>query len=175
MTQNKIEFLKQEFKEPKNNSYFGSIIGYKDLYYQYPYKKKHTKFTSLCTTKEETDHKYTLTYPEWCKIIDCYTKHVLKYLLTGKNVELPYRLGFLKFVKYKTTKNINWKQTNKHGKIVKQKNMMFGGYWFKIKIKRSIKIAYQNLWSVKLSKTAFKRTLKELRDNPSLMYNFDSK
>lgn len=175
MTQNKIEFLSQEFKKPKNNKYFDSVIGFRDLYYQYPYKKKHTKFTSLCTNKEETDHKYTLDYIEWKKIIKCYIKHYLMVLVSGKNIEMPYRLGILKLIRYRTTKPINWKQTKKYSKIIKQKNIAFGGYWFKLKWTRSRKFSNGQHWKVKLTRKGFKTVHDELKKNPSTMYNFDSR
>jgi hypothetical protein len=153
-------------------------IGFKELYLEYPDKTYDvTSSTVPCPyfPKDQlTDNKYSLTYGEWKKIVVCYFKYVLQYLLTGKPFNIPGRLGIFQLKKYKPKrKPVDWKRTNekygewnaenKEKKFVYHTNRHTQGYQPLIKWYRSeCKFPFQWHWRFKWSDGVRKYISKEI-------------
>jgi len=77
----------------------------KELYLQYEYKTYdiHSKSVPVpyFPKHEITDHNFTLTYKEWRRIVMCYIKHLLAYLIEGHLFKIPVQLGTWQLLKRK--------------------------------------------------------------------------
>ncbi len=83
-------------------------ITLKELYLQYEYKAYdiHSKSVPVpyFPKTEITDHKFTLTYKEWRKIIMTYIKYCILYLIDGNLFKIPDQLGTWRLLKRKCKK-----------------------------------------------------------------------
>ena len=70
--------------------------------------------------KVNCDHKYSLSYKKWVSIIDTLCKYYVEYLLSGKPLKLPARLGSLQIKKAKNSKtsSLDTVATREKGKPV---------------------------------------------------------
>jgi hypothetical protein len=78
-----------------------------DIYLMYPYRCWDVTGKTIpvpYVPKDEIvcDHKYSLTYKEFKKIVMTYLKYLKKYLLTGVEYKMPQQMGYLQFVKFKS-------------------------------------------------------------------------
>ncbi len=97
------------------------------------------------------------------KITSEFNKEIGQYILEGKEVKLPSRLGFLRIRKHENKKNADslltdWKLTKEIGKIVKHLNNHTDGFFFRFywdkKISNAIKQTYYKFYPVRSLKRA---------------------
>jgi len=105
-------------------------------------------------------------YRDVCKFL---VDNIIDTLVEGKFVTLPFNLGILKIVKFKTKrKYIDWKSTNELGKHVYFTNFHTGGWSYKLKWdKRQVKRFYSDLiYKFKLTQANSRnRIAKGLKEN----------
>ena len=148
----------------------------------YPYKKKHasTKTTRPSTTSWEIvdDHELSLTWLEWAKIMRIYLKHLGNFLMSGKAVILPNRMGIFRIYKYKYSdkKAIDFNHYRKTGEKVYFQNNHTNGYgpvvkWHRKRYQGSFRRKW--FWMIRFAKTYRTKMAKNYKADPSLLFSYD--
>jgi hypothetical protein len=128
---------------------------------------------------EISDNPNALTYQQFRQIADCYLKHTVDHIKTGRSFEIPAKLGTLQLRKYKKKKSpIDFKSTKEvygevnetlpagEKKLIRFKNRHTNRRIPVIKwYRKHRKFAFQWHWRIRLSKYAWKQISKELRSN----------
>ena len=139
------------------------------------------KQASSCTLKqayEGYDDFYKVGYKKYRDICEDFNKMIIdEILLQAKEFKLPYRLGSLRILKkemnYSVSKNklkIDWKETNKQGKVIYHLNDHTNGFnyrWLWSKKKAIIK--NKTIYSFQATRTN-KRRLAALLKNKQVDY-----
>lgn len=157
----------------------------RELYLGYPYKYRDITSSTVPIPyfpKEEiTEHKYSLTFKEWKRIIKIYLKHVVIYLLTGFKYKLSSRLGFLQMRKAKSKKIPDWGKTRKRYGTTKgvkplyHKNIHTQGYRPIIKWYRegqNAKFKYKWYWRFNFLDKQWKWISDQIFNNLTIMNKF---
>lgn len=147
-----------------------------DIYKGYRFKKRHITINKegknivhapYIPLKESTNEEFSLTFPEWKKLVNEYWNIVVDELVEGNQFELPKGLGHIRMMKKFTT------QIRK-GKIYR--NNHTGGYspflvWnrfkagtFKHKMWYIFNISRKKQWS---------RVSKAIKKTPHLIHRYD--
>ncbi len=96
----------------------GIYIVDKHIYQHYPFKKHSEKYWKnvYVKKKDRTDTEFSLKWEEWERIVACYKEKVLEYLFTGKQFDVPAKMGDMRLMKIKPkrTRMINWQDTAKY-------------------------------------------------------------
>lgn len=179
---------KKELKKTYNSSEYRKDTCLPDIYLYYKYKTRNqignTVPLPYFPKSEITDHKFSLTYPEWRRIITIYTKILTEELFNGFSVEMPNKLGTLSLVKVKTS-SVDYKRTNKYignqkGKEDKEfifhDNLITAGYRLILKWQRRRAMDYTNIWKFRIPMRTFRKlksTYIDTRQSP--ITNFNSK
>lgn len=95
----------------------------KDLFYFYPYKKNmpvvgKTIPQPYIKKKDESNHRFSLTYDIWLSVLEDYIDEISNILLRGKIIKLPLFLGELQLKKYKLNRKIDWGESRKANKKI---------------------------------------------------------
>lgn len=148
-----------------------------DFFYFYPYKKNFNKGNTICQpyikkNDEIVDHKYTLTYPKWNSVINDYIEIISNDLIDGKEINLPKQMGYLQLKKYKSTRQINYKEWATTGKKSYYKNE--GDYtailkWYRTH--RTSNFKFQNHWRLRMASDFSKKLHNILTNNLNKIYN----
>lgn len=99
-----------EFKERK--SYQSEYITLDDIYKHYPYpcwdtnllQRKIVPKPYISKEQIKCGEKYSLDFYTWKKICETLFKYMFELLMTGKEIKLPARLGYLQIRKCPRTK-----------------------------------------------------------------------
>jgi len=122
----------------------GIYITDKHIYQHYPFKKHNEQFWKnvYVKKKDRTDNEHSLDWPEWNRIVTLYKQKVLDYLFTGRQFDVPAKMGDMRVMKVKPRKvrMIDWQTTWKiYGKqqdvpvsekrFIRQKLELTHGYY----------------------------------------------
>lgn len=160
-----------------------------DVFKSYPYKDKDIAELTLSSINSKiyvkkseivSDHEYSITYKEFKEILTAYTNVVLDYLGRGRTVELPFRLGTLRFIKYlPSSKPINWKlskevNANKNEgdeyKFIRQKNYHTDGNIIKLKWDKKSRISGSQWFKARIARRSMAKLLKEFEKDSTKIY-----
>jgi len=169
-----------------SKSYKSDYITLQDFYKQYNYpcqdlnkiKKGIVPLPYIPKDKINCNHKYSLTYKEWKTIIMKLFYYLVSYLLTGKDLELPFFMGHWRLKKYKPNRKHPRIDLLHYMKTGEKKFIKFpetDGYEWLFKWKRSgknCKLKYKWHWKVKFIKSVSRRINQEINKNPSIIYRF---
>lgn len=145
-----------------------SHITLPDIYLKYPHKCQEIYGNTVpipYVPKQEItcNHKYSIEYKLWKKVISCYFKHVITYLLQGDIFVIPTRLGRLQIKKYRYSKGFlkfirkkGEKTIIKRVKNIHTDNQVAEIRWYK----PNAYLQYKNYFKFRATH-AFKKRLKE--------------
>ncbi len=107
---------------------------------------------------EQSPNKDVVDKPTFSKVSSDFNQIIGQYVLEGKEVKFPSRLGFLRIRKHKNKMEkesllTDWKLTKQVGKIVKHLNDHTNGFFFRFywdkKISNAIKQSYYKFYPVR--------------------------
>ena len=161
----------------------------KDAFNEYPYRDKDIKellgkaIDPYVYVKKEdvvADHKYSCTYKDFMIILKAYVEVVLDYLVRGRIVELPYRMGTIHLIKYEpSAPAINWKRSNERNKDKKKgekwkftyhDNSHTDGNIVKLKWTKKGKISGSRWFKARIPKRTMRKLLQVFINNPTQIY-----
>lgn len=171
-----------EFVERKK--YNSKYINFEDLYrkYNYPCWELTGDNTIprpyIPKDKLRCDHKYTLTFYQWKKIVYSLFKYLLMYLMSNKILKLPHGIGFLQIRKWKPKKykKMDYAHWRKTGEIKYETFKYTQDYspilkWSKGVGKTNFK--YSSYWRINFMSSAWKIIASTIEKNPSFIYRFN--
>lgn len=162
-------------------------ITLKEIYLEYDYKYYDVTSSTVpipyFPKKEIKEHKYSLTYKEWKKVVLVYLKYLVLYLMSGKCFDIPFHMGHLCLKKWKPAKKkIDIRKTmNKYGeinktlpkgekKVVYHNNYHTRGYSPLLKwVRDQKKFPYKWHWRFGLSRKNWELISKELMEDSSMI------
>ena len=168
--------------QQSDKDYKAHSITLRDIYKHYPYPcwdvtKNTVPIPYIPKDQLVCDHKRTLTFKQYRKILKIYSRLVTKFLLNGIPVDLPYYLGQLRMYKYKPTKNkrfdIHHFLTTGEKKYYKSRHTQ--GYIPLFKWRRALKQSrLQNRWIFKClpARKTWKQISDALFENGSTINKF---
>lgn len=176
--------MNEKVKFIERKKYNSKYINFEDLYrkYNYPCWEK----TNVNTVPRpyipkdllKCDHKFTLTFSEWKKILYSLFKYMLIYLMTGKNLKLPHSLGYLQIRKWKPKKyrKMDYAHWRKTGEIRYENFKYTQDYSPILKWHKGVKktnFNFATYWRINFMSSAWKKIASTIEKNPSFIYKFN--
>lgn len=151
-----------------------------DFFTFYPYKKQipHSPNTIPYPYVKKPDivdnHKYSLDWFEWIKIITTYLEVLREDLYEGKEIKFDGRLGVFQIRKLKCRKFLDRKKSKEAGKRIFLGKTEFDNYYFKLiwMRKKSRLFPSKWLWSVNLHPRIALELYKRTADDYTYVYKF---
>lgn len=147
-------------------------ITIKQLYQRYNYpcwdisllEKNIVPLPYIPKDKVICDHKYSLTYTEWKKIVITLFANMMLLLETGLKIKLPHRIGLLQLKKIRGT-SIDKIHLAKTGEIKKVRHVHTNGYKPILKWSRfnqDANFANKSLWKINFLKPRWRKLIRDI-------------
>jgi len=171
-----------EFKFRKD--YQSAFISLRDLWQHYTHpcwdlnllEKNIVPLPYAPKEKVNCDHKYSVSYKKWKSIIKTLCKYYTEYLLSGKPLELPARMGSLQLKKWKymEAKKLDTVATREAGKPVFSQSPQTLHFRPILKWNRGFNctLPYKYFWKVNLMSSHWKRIWDEQEKDFSTLDRF---
>lgn len=148
------------------------------LFTLYPYKAQYItnntiplpyiKKKDLCN-----DHKLSLTFAQFKTLEDAFADELMLYLRDGRSYQLPFRMGYLQFIRYQGLIN------RFEGIKLMKKELRYMDNWkFSLlwgRKQKNVSLKYKWLWKVYLVKEDWRKVQDYFEEDPTIILNLRQK